>query len=247
MFFRQLIHEDKSCLSYLIGCSSKGVVAVIDPQIDITPYLKISEKYGLEITHIIETHVQADHLSGAQSLAKKTGATVYFHESAPVVFTHEKLKDGDYLQVGNRNLEIIHTSGHTDDSITLLVNNWFLLTGDTLFVGDVGRVDLSLDDKGSETLKKAENLYDNLFGKLLNYPEYTEIYPGHYGGSVCGKHMDGKPVSTIGYEKRHNYALGVKSKAEFIRLITTDVPPLPENYRKIKKENLGLTRGGETL
>ena len=247
MFFKQLLHEEKSCLSYLIGCSSRGVVAVIDPQIDITPYITIAKKYNLKITDIIETHVQADHLSGAQKLAEKTGAPVYFHESAPILFLHKKLKDGDNLSVGNRSIQIIHTPGHTDDSICLLVDEWFFLTGDTLFVGDVGRVDLSLTDRINDIPKKARKLYDSIFEKLLNHPDYIEIYPGHFGGSVCGKHMDGKPNSTIGREKRANYALQVKSKADFIKLITTDVPPPPDDYRRIKRENIGYREGGETI
>ncbi len=239
MFFRQLLHEQTSCLSYLIGCSSKGVVAVVDPQITIDLYIDIAKKNNLKITHIIETHVQADHLSGAKLLGQETGASIYFHEKAPVLFKHQKLKSGDSLQIGNRKLEVIHTPGHTDDSITLYVDNWFFLTGDTLFVGDVGRVDLSIDNKKGDTVKKAEKLYESIFNKLWTYPDYTEIYPGHFDGSLCGKHMDGKPVSTLGYEKRTNYSLQVNSKEDFVKLITTNVPTPPVQYKNIKRENLG--------
>ena len=240
MFFRQLIHEKKSCLSYLIGCSSGGVVAVIDPQTDLNPYVEIAKRYQLKITHIFETHVQADHLSGAEKLAKETGAEIHFHEKAQVRFPHIKIKDGDVYSMGNRRIEIIHTPGHTEDSVCLLVDGWFLMTGDTIFVGDVGRVDLSLDEKNSDINKKAADLYHSLFDKLLKYPEYTEIYPGHYGGSVCGKDLDGKPISTIGREKRHNYALQFKDKDKFIRFITTDMPAPPEDYIVIKKKHIDI-------
>lgn len=241
MFFRQILHEEKSCISYIIGCPTMGVTAVIDPQTDIKQYLQITKQHGLKITHVIETHVQADHYSGAVPLAQESNASVYLHKAAPVHFLHKTLDDNGSLHLGNRHIRIIHTPGHTDDSISLLVDDWFVLTGDTLFVGDVGRVDLSLNDNPKKTIRKAKKLYTSLFEKLLLLPDYIEIYPGHYSGSVCGKSMDGKPISTIGYERRENHSLKVSSRDEFIDLMTIDVPPVPSSYRQIKKKNMGAT------
>jgi len=240
MFFRQLLHEEKACLSYIVGCLSKGVAAVIDPQQDIQPYLHITTQNHLNITHIIETHVQADHYSGAEALSKTVSAPIYFHRNAPVTFDYQKLKENDVLTIGNRRIRVIHTPGHTDESITLFVDDWFLLTGDTLFVGDVGRVDLSLKTNSIDVREKAKKLYDSLFNKLLKLPDYIEIYPGHYSGSLCGKSLDGKPSSTIGREKRFNHTLQFSSDEDaFIKLMMTDAPP-PPLYRKIKRKNLGL-------
>ena len=241
MFFRQFLHEERSCLSYMIGCPAQGVVFVVDPQTDIDLYVTTAQKYSLKITHIFETHVQADHLSGASKLSQKTGAKVYLHQSAQVKFEHEKLVDNQVLNIGDRTVSVIHTPDHTNDSICLLIDNWFLLTGDTLFVGDVGRVDLSVDNNPIEINNKAAELYHSLFERLLKFPTETEIFPGHFGGSVCGKNIDGKPVSTIGYEKRNNYALQFQSQQQFVEFITTNVPLLPENFRKIKLKNTEIT------
>ncbi len=241
MFFRQLLHEEKSCISYAVGCPARGVMAVIDPQEDTDIYLQIAKRNNLKLTHIIETHVQADHLSGALSLSKMTNASVYYHAEAPIKFSHEKLQEGDTLQVGNRHIKIIHTPGHTNDSMTLFVDDWFILTGDTLFVGDVGRVDLSLEENDSvKTKQQAEKLYDSIFNKLLKLPECTEVFPGHYAGSSCGKNMDGKPSSTIGREKRFNHTLQLQSKELFVDYLTKNTPIPPRDYKLIKQKNLGL-------
>ncbi len=241
MFFRQLLYEDAACISYCVGCPSKGVVAIIDPQTDIEQYLSISKQHNLKITHIIETHVQADHLSGAHMLSRASSAPVYYHRDAQVTFSHRNLEDGEILQIGNRKIRIIHTPGHTNDSMTLLVDDWFILTGDTLFVGDVGRVDLSLEDDPKEVPKKAGRLYDSLFHKLLALPDYIEVYPGHFSGSSCGKNMDGKPISTIGREKRNNHVLQICSRDRFITMMMQHISP-PLNYKKIKRVNMGLAR-----
>lgn len=239
MFFRQFLHEDKFCLSYMVGCASFGVVSVIDPQLEIKTYLETAQKYGLKITHIFETHVQADHYSGGRKLSYASSAPVYFHENAKVIFPHQKLQDGQLLKIGNRYFKIIHTPGHTNDSITLLVDDWFILTGDTLFVGDVGRVDLSLESDPNKNTINARALYKSIFHKLIKLPDYVEIYPGHYGGSSCGKHMDGKPSSTIGYEKVHNFMLQVRSENAFKDILLKDVPQPPASFQKIKQSNLG--------
>lgn len=222
----------------MIGCSTKGMVAVIDPQIKIKQYIQSAEQYGLRITHILETHVQADHYSGAKELSQTCGAPVYFHELAPISFPHQGLNDSDTITIGNRHLRVIHTPGHTDDSICLLIDDWFILTGDTLLVGDVGRVDLSLGDNPIESEKRAKQLYQSIMCKLLVLPDYLELFPGHFGGSSCGKNIDGKPSTTIGYEKRTNRMLRIPTEKMFVEEILSDVPPPPAEYRTIKKVNL---------
>ncbi|MGH2566873.1 MAG: MBL fold metallo-hydrolase, partial [Bacteroidota bacterium] len=165
MLFKQFQHEEGACLSYIIGCTRTDVAAVVEPQLDITPYLHYLNEHNLKLTKIFETHAQADHLSGAQRLSEATGATVHYHESAKPNFPVQRVRDGDEVLVGNIRLTVLHTPGHTADSICLAVADttrseepWFLLTGDTLFVGDVGRPDLH----GS-----AEALYDSVYDKLL--------------------------------------------------------------------------------
>ncbi len=143
------------------------------------------------------------------------------------------------MTVGNRNIKIIHTPGHTKEHVCLLVDGWFVLTGDTLFVGDVGRVDLSVKDEDkSEPVMRAEQLYDSL-QKLSSLPDWTEVYPGHYSGSVCGKGMDGKPISTIGWEKVHNDVLRLRKK-DFMSYLAVNVPPFPADFQQIKKKNMGI-------
>ena len=196
----------------------------------------------MRITHILESHVQADHLSGARRLAEVTRAPVFFHESAPVGFPHVGLADGEEHDLGNVRLTIVHTPGHTPDGISILVTDrtraaepWFVLTGDTLFSGGVGRPDLL--GQGAET-ELAEQLYDSLYGKLLKLPDHLEIYPAHFGGAACGKGLSGKPGSTIGFERRFNPALQFTSKAEFVRFVLADLPPQPEAFAENRRRNL---------
>ena len=241
MYFRQIIHEENSCLSYLVGCPGQKVCAAIDPQGDPNTYQSQLAKVGLKLTVVIETHVQADHISIAQELAERSQAKLYFGPGAQVTFQHQQLEAGQLLQVGNRHIKVIHTPGHTKEHICLFVDDWFVLTGDTLFVGDVGRVDLTLDDGETDELNiKANQLYTSL-KKLLQLPDWTEIYPGHYSGSVCGKGMDGKTISTIGRERKYNKALRL-SEEEFAKYVTENLPPPPESFHMIKHQNLGLRR-----
>lgn len=185
MLFQQFRHEEGHCLSYLIACTRKQVCAVIDSQLNVEPYLKFASERNLKITCIFETHSQADHLSGAKILAEATGAQAFFHESVRANFPVAKVKDGDELNLGLIGIKILHTPGHTPDSICLLVSDttrssepWFVLTGDTLFVGDTGRPDLDGD---------AGQLYDSICNKLLTLNDSVEIYPAHFAGSVCGR------------------------------------------------------------
>ena len=239
MIFRQFLHDQRSCASYLIGCPSKGAAAVVDPQGDIDIYVDQAARHGLRITDVIDTHIHADHPSAARELAEAAGATLRLGEGAEVGFDFEPLVDGEEILIGNRRVRVIHTPGHTPEHVSLLVDDWFVLTGDTLFVGDVGRVDLSLSELGGEELRaRAESLHGSL-QRLLELPDETEIYPGHYAGSTCGRGMDGKASSTIGRERRTSPALNMDLE-DFVDYQISSAPPLPEDFDEIKRANLAL-------
>ena len=238
MLFKQFMHEEGACLSYVIGCTQKSVAAVFEPQLDVASYLQYLSKNKLKLTHIFESHSQADHLSGSKRLAEQTGSPVYFHESVQANFPVQRLKEGQELMVGNIKLKVFHTPGHTADSVSLVVTDttrsiepWLVLTGDTLFVGDVGRPDLH----GS-----VEQLYDSIFGKLMTLPDTVEVFPTHYAGSVCGKALSPKPSSTIGFERRFNMALQYKSKRQFVEFVSSDLPVQPPRFELVRKFNLGF-------
>lgn len=217
---------------------------MVDPQLEIEPYLEAAGQKAMRITHIIETHVQADHLSGARRLAAATGAPVFFYESAPVRFPHGRLADGEEHELGNVRLQILHTPGHTPESVSILVTDlsrgpepWFVLTGDTLFAGGVGRPDLLGD--GSATAL-AGDLHVSLHAKLLTLPDHVEVFPAHFGGAACGKGLSGKPGSTIGFERRFNPALALPTKADFVRFALADLPAEPPAFAENRRRNLGL-------
>jgi glyoxylase-like metal-dependent hydrolase (beta-lactamase superfamily II)/rhodanese-related sulfurtransferase len=240
VIFQQFRHEQGGCLSYLVGCTQKRVCAVIDPQFEIKPYLQYAADRGMTITHIFETHAQADHLSGARRLAEETRAPVHFHESVNAAYPVTGVKDGEEINLGNIILKVLYTPGHTRDSITILVTDttrsrepWFALTGDTLFVGDTGRPDLD----GSSEL-----LYESIWGKLLPLDDAVEIYPTHFSGSSCGKAISPKPSSTIGFERRFNPSLQVKSKREFVEYVTADLPVQPPRFKLVREYNLGFLK-----
>jgi glyoxylase-like metal-dependent hydrolase (beta-lactamase superfamily II) len=214
----------------------------VDPQHDVEPYLEAAAQKAMRITHIIETHVQADHVSGARRLAEVTGAPVLFHESAPVTFPHVPVAEGEEHELGNVRLTMWHTPGHTPEGLAILVTDrtrgpepWFVLTGDTLFSGGVGRPDLL--GEGMETAL-AEQLYDSLHGRLLGLPDHLEIYPAHFGGAACGKGLSGKPGSTIGFERRFNPALQLGSRADFVRFVLADLPAQPAVFADNRRRNL---------
>ena len=239
-FLKQICNDSTSCASYILGCSSCGESVVVDPKEDVSEYLDIAEMKGTKIVHILETHVHADHISGARKLSKISGAPVHLHESANVKFDHEILRDNQLLDFGNARLKVISTPGHTPESVSFLYIDkkrsetpWAVLTGDTLFVGDVGRLDL----EGAGTF---EQMYDSIFNKLLSLPDYLEVYPAHYAGSICGKGMSSKTMSTIGFERRFNTALQPATKAEFVEYLAANAPkPFPE-ATKIKSINSGF-------
>ena len=214
----------------------------MDPQeSDIDAYILFSESKGMKITYVIDTHIQADHVSGGRSLAAKTGAAYSLHRAANVAFDFGSLIDGQEIALGNVTAKVLHTPGHTPESICLLVTDktralepWFLLTGDTLFIGTVGRPDLPGDAEAS-----ARELYRSLKHKILPLPEYIEIYPTHFSGSVCGKGMSGKPVSTLAFEKRFNSLLSCTSEEDFVASVSIDLPPKPAGMIETIRRNQG--------
>lgn len=243
MIFRQILHPQTGCASYVFGCTGKGKLAVVDPHMEhIDDYVAIAEQAGSPIVAIFETHVQADHLSGATQLANMTGASIYLHESAEVDFPFIPMRDGDEITLGNDYVRVLHTPGHSLDSVCLVVADrvrtndaWLVFTGDTLFVGDVGRPDLHGDDN---TAKYAGLLYDSLFDMLLKLDDVVEVYPSHFAGSACGRSMSGKPNSTIGFERRFNTALKHTDKAAFITYVQQNQTPAPPEFTTIRRANV---------
>jgi glyoxylase-like metal-dependent hydrolase (beta-lactamase superfamily II) len=214
----------------------------VDPQQDVEPYLAAAAQKSMRITHIFETHVQADHVSGSRRLAAVTGAPVLYHHSAGVAFPHVGVDDEEEHELGNVRITVLHTPGHTPDSVSLLVTDrtrarepWFVLTGDTLFSGGVGRPDLL--GEGREAAL-AEQLHASLFTKLLALPDHLEVYPAHFGGAACGKGLSGKPASTIGFERRFNPALQLAAPDDFVRYVLAELPPQPETFAENRRRNL---------
>jgi hydroxyacylglutathione hydrolase len=218
--------------SYLVG--SEGTAAVIDPQRDVDIYIETAREKGLRIEHIIETHLHADFVSGHHELAERTGARIYLGAGSGAAFPHTAVKDGDSLQFGNCRFDFMQTPGHTVESVCIAVTDLaepsrpkVVFTGDTLFVGDVGRPDLSGDRTPQEL---AAMLYRSLHEKLLRLPDETQVYPAHGAGSLCGRQMSTERSSTIGKERATNYALQAGSCEEFIHLLTDSLPPRPEYF-----------------
>ncbi len=241
MYIEQFFVDGLGCASYLIGCESKGIAAVVDPERDVQKYLDAAAARDLNITHIIETHLHADHVSGNTDLAERTAAQIYIHEAANVQFPHQTLHDGDVLELGAVRIAVRHTPGHTPESVTLLVSDttrsdqpWMALTGDLLFVGDVGRPDLV----GMEAARGlADHLYESLFHNLLQEQDHMMIYPGHGAGSLCGRSIGSVRSTTLGYEKQSNPALEPREKDAFIDYMTTNLPEQPGNHKRIKAMN----------
>lgn len=240
MIFRPYYYFETGCAAYVFGCGTVGLCAVVDAQErDIDAYIAFADLKGMKITQVIDTHVHADHVSGGRLLADKVGAAYALHESAAVSFPFAPLRDNDVLELGNTVIKVLHTPGHSEDSISLLVTDlrrgpepWFVLTGDTLFVGSVGRPDLH-----AHAREFADRLYVSIHDKLLTLPDDIEVYPGHFSGSVCGVGMSGKPSSTIGFEKRWNAMLS-KSRDEFVEALG-EVPPKPADMERILRVNRG--------
>ena len=228
MHFKQFYLACLAHASYLIG--SDGEAAVIDPQRDVDEYLAEADAHGLKIKYVIETHLHADFVSGHREIAARTGAQIIFGEKAGVEFAHRAVRDGEEITVGKVVLRFIETPGHTPEGICILVTapnqTQKLLTGDTLFIGDVGRPDLA-GGKGYTPQMMAEMMYDSLHGKLLKLPDEVEVYPAHGAGSMCGRNMSKETSSTIGEQRKFNYALKPMSKEEFVMMMTADLPEAP--------------------
>jgi glyoxylase-like metal-dependent hydrolase (beta-lactamase superfamily II) len=242
MILRQFLHTDPVAISYLFGCGGKASGAVVDPVGDVEAYLDAAAKVGMRILYVIDTHIHADHVSAGRALAQAAGAEyVLFHdaEAAPPFLG---VRDGEILELGNVNIEVLHTPGHTPESISLLVRDrtrsdepWFVLTGHTLMVGDLGRTELAASaEEGARTLFRSGKRFKTL-------PDHLEVLPGAYSGSVCGKSLSGKPTSTIGFEKRHNRAFRIEDETAFVKLMTSDIPPPPPGAAELRALNAGLT------
>ena len=206
---------------------------------DVDAYIAFAASKSLRLTHVIDTHVHADHRSGGPELARRTGAHYCVHESADVTFPFAALHDADEIALGNTRVQVLHTPGHSPDSMCLVVTDlkrgadpWFVLTGDTLFVGAVGRPDLP-----GRARENAAQLYASLHDKLLKLPDSIEIYPGHFSGSVCGAGLSGKPTSTLAFEKRWNPMLSLDEEA-FVEALS-HVPPKPTEMDHVLAFNRG--------
>ena len=242
MIFRQVLHPATGCASYVLGCTGRKRLAVVDPHADhVDEYLAIAESAAAPIVAIFETHVQADHLSGAVELAGRTGAEILLHRSAAVEFAHRKLDDGEEVELGNDYVHVIHSPGHSPDSVCLLVGDrtrgedpWLVFTGDTLFVGDAGRPDLERDHGAAAAAAAA--LYGSL-RRLLELSDEVEVYPAHFSGSACGRSLSAKPSSTIGYERKHNPALRQRSQADVVAYMLEGLPPPPEEHERFRAAN----------
>jgi hydroxyacylglutathione hydrolase len=241
MITQQFFIDGLACASYLVGCEVKGIAAVVDPDRDVRKYLEAAESRGLKITHIIETHLHADHVSGNTELAARTGAEIYIHEASGAQFPYKPVKDGDVIELGNVRIRALHTPGHTPESITLLISDmtraaepWLALTGDTLFVGDIGRPDLV----GVEAARElANDMYSTLFEKLLTFNDNLMIFPGHGAGSLCGKSIGTMRSTTLGFERKYNAALSPREREQFVEFATSDLPEQPGNHKRIKAIN----------
>jgi hydroxyacylglutathione hydrolase len=232
MYFEQFYLGCLAHASYMLA--SRGEAIVVDPQRDVDIYLKAAEERGVKILHIFETHLHADFVSGHKELAARTGAKIYMGANAGAKFPHIAVQDGFELRAGKLLLKVLDTPGHTPESICILItdeeksfNPWAVLTGDTLFLGDVGRPDLSTTHTPAEL---GGMLYDSLHRKLLTLADEVLVYPAHGAGSLCGRNMRAERSSTIGTERLTNYALQIKDKEEFVRQLTTNLPTRPAYF-----------------
>ena len=244
MIFRPFLDFEHGCAAYVFGCGGQGLCAVVDArEPDVESYISFAASKRMRITHAIDTHVHADHRSGGPDLAERVGALYCLHASADVRRRFTPLEDGEEIALGNTRIRVLHTPGHTPESLSLVVTDlrrgpapWFVITGDTLFSGAVGRPDLP-----GEARENASRLYSSLHEKLLGLPDEVEVYPAHFGGSACGAGLSGKPSSTIGFEKRFNPALSLARDA-FVDAVAV-VAPKPADSDSILEFNRGGANG----
>jgi hydroxyacylglutathione hydrolase len=241
MILRQFLHTEPVAASYVFGCGGKAMGAVVDPLGDVAPYLRTAEETGMRILYVIDTHLHADHVSAGRELAKAIGAEYVLFADASVSFPFRKVRDGDVLDLGNVTVKVLHTPGHTPEHISLVVTDhtrseepWFVLTGHTLMVGDLGRTELATNaEEGARSLFASAQ-------RLKALPDHLEVLPGAYSGSVCGRSLSGKPTSTIGFEKRYNKAFRIEDERTFLRTMLADIPPAPPQAAQVRAINSGL-------
>jgi hydroxyacylglutathione hydrolase len=242
VIFRQIIHDDLGCASYLIGDEDAGVAAVVDPKLDIGEYLRLARYLGVRIEHILETHNHADHVSGHGRLVAATGATIHIHRDAEPDYDHEPFQEAWELRLGSLKVRALHTPGHRPEHTAFALIDaarsdepWAVLTGDTLFVGDIARPDLAVDKE-----EGARGIFHSLNDKLMALPDIVEVWPGHLGGSMCGgPGMDLKISSTIGYERANQDLLQLTDEEEFVEKTTSTLGPQPPNFENIVALNRG--------
>ncbi len=250
MLFKQITHDDLGCASYLIGDEEAGVAAVVDPRFEIDEYLELARYRGVAVGHVLETHNHADHVSGHGRLVAATGARIHVHRAAEPGYEHEPFDDGWELRLGSLIVRALHTPGHRPEHTAFLLidtrrgaDPWAVLSGDSLFVGDVARTDLAI-----EKTQGARQIFDSVHRKLLSLPDDCELWPAHLGGSMCGgAGMDMKICSTIGFEKQHNATLAIEDEEEFVAQAVGKLGPQPPNFEKIVALNRGplVTAGVE--
>jgi len=246
VILRQFLHTDPVvAASYIIGCGGKSACVIVDPVDAPEQYIRAATDLGMTIRYIVDTHVHADHLSSARALAARTDAPYLLHESVMADFEFKAVADGDHVEIGNVDLEVLHLPGHTPEHIGLLVTDrtrgpepWLVATGHTLMVGDMGRTELATNaEDGARTLFRSAQ-------RLKTLPDYLAILPGAFAGSVCGRALSANPVSTIGFERRFNKTFAIEDEGTFVAAMVRDIPPAPPNAAATRAANLGNVPAG---